>query len=103
MLRERHPSAQWTSGAATQPLFMRTRATQIEPESAGLHANLALACVLAGRIDEAQRSIEHALAAASDTISQTIRAIIQHFATNGRTPPKTTAELQSYWGKNRAA
>src|SRR5205814_6656297 len=80
------------------------RATQIEPESAGLHANLALAYVLAGRIDEAQRNIESALAAdASDTISQTIRAIIQHFATNGRAPPKTTAELQNYWRKNRTA
>jgi len=80
------------------------RATQIEPESAGLHANLALAYIVAGRIDEAQKSIERALAAdASDTISQTIRAIIQHFATNGRTPPKTTAELQNYWRKHRAA
>ncbi len=80
------------------------RAMQIEPESAGLHANLALAYILAGCVDEAQRSIERALVFdASDTISQTIRAIIQHFATNGRTPPKTTAELQSYWRKNRAA
>ena len=40
---------------------------------------------------------------APDTISQTIRAITQHFAANGRTPPKTTAELQNYWRKNRAA
>jgi len=80
------------------------RATQIEPECGGLHANLALACILAGRIDEAQRSIERSLAAdASDTISQTIRGIVQHFAANGRTPPKTTAELQNYWHRNRAA
>ena len=80
------------------------RATQIEPESPGLHANLALAYLLAGSIEEAQRSIERSLAAdASDTISQTIRAIIQHFAANGRTPPKTTTELQDYWRKNGAA
>jgi tetratricopeptide (TPR) repeat protein len=77
------------------------RATQIEPDSAGLHANLALAYLLAGRIDEAHRSIERSLAGdASDTISQTIRTIIQHFATNGRTPPTTTAGLQEYWRRN---
>ena len=80
------------------------RATQIEPDSAGLHANLALAYLLAGSINEAQRSIDRSLSAdASDTISQTIRAIIQHFSTNGRRPPKSASELQDYWRKNRAA
>lgn len=80
------------------------RATQIEPESAGLHANLALAYTLAGRIDEARRSIERSLAAdTSDKISQTIKAVIEHFAANGRTPPKTAPELQEYWRRNRAA
>jgi tetratricopeptide (TPR) repeat protein len=80
------------------------RATQIEPDSPGLRANLALAYLLAGRIDEARKSIEHSLAAdASDTISQTISTIIEHFGANGCTPPRTTAELQKYWHKNRAA
>lgn len=74
------------------------RASQIEPESAGLHANLALAYLLAGRIPEAQSSIDRSLALdGSDKISQTIHSIIGHFATNGRTPPKTTSELQKYW------
>jgi Tfp pilus assembly protein PilF len=78
------------------------RATQIEPDSAGLQANLALAYLLAGRIADAQASIERSLATdPTDKISLTIRAIIQHFATNGRTPPTTTDSLQDYWRKNR--
>lgn len=80
------------------------RAAQIEPDSAGLLANLALAYLLAGNIGEAQRSIDRSLSAdASDTISQTIKAIIHDFAANGSTPPKTTAELQDYWRKKRTA
>ncbi len=79
------------------------RATQIEPANAGLHANLALAYLLAGRIPDAQRSIERSLAAdPNDGISRTLSAIIQHFAANGRTPPDTTQALQEYWRKNRA-
>jgi Flp pilus assembly protein TadD len=74
------------------------RATQIEPINPGLHANLALAYLLAGHIADAQTAIEKALAGApSDTISTTIRAMIQHFATNGLVPPTTTPALLSYW------
>ena len=80
------------------------RATQIEPANAGLHANLALAYLLAARIPDAQASIERSIAAdPADKISQTINAIIKHFATNGRTPPTTTPALLDYWRKSRAA
>ena len=80
------------------------RATQIEPDNAGLHANLSLAYLLAGRIADAQTCIDRSLAVdPADTISQTIKAIIRHFATNGRTPPNTAAALQDYWRKNRDA
>jgi Flp pilus assembly protein TadD len=80
------------------------RATQIEPANAGLHANLALAYLLAGRVAEAQTSIDRSIAVdQTDKISQTIKTIVQHFVTNGRTPPTTTAALQNYWRKNRAA
>jgi Flp pilus assembly protein TadD len=79
------------------------RAIQIEPANAGLHANLALAYLLSGRIANAQASIERSVAAdPSDKISQTIRAIIQHLAASGRTPPTTTPALQDYWRRNRA-
>jgi Flp pilus assembly protein TadD len=80
------------------------RAVQIESTNSGLHANLALAYLLAGRISEAQAAVDQALTGdATDTISQTIRAITQHLAANGRTPPTTTPALLSYWAKNRNA
>ena len=78
------------------------RSVQIKPNNAGFHANLALAYLLAGRISDAQASIERALAAdPSDTISRFIRDIIQHFIVNGRTPPTTGPALDEYWRKNR--
>jgi Flp pilus assembly protein TadD len=80
------------------------RAIQIEPANPGLHANLALAYLLAGHISDAQTSIERALSAdPKDAISQTIQAMTQHFAVNGRTPPTTTPALLAYWAKNRNA
>jgi tetratricopeptide (TPR) repeat protein len=80
------------------------RAVQIEPVNPGLHANLALAYLLAARISDAQAAVDQALTGdPTDTISQTIRAITQHFAANGRTPPTTTSALLSYWAKNRNA
>lgn len=91
-------------GHAQAAMAYAQRASQIEPESAGLHANLALAYLLAGRMPEAQRSIERSLALdGSDTISQTLHSIIGHFATIGRAPPRTTLELQKYWRKVSAA
>jgi tetratricopeptide (TPR) repeat protein len=78
------------------------RATQIDPANAGLHANFALAYLLAGHLPDARASIERSLAAEqNDKISRTIEAIIQHFAANGRTPPTTTPALQDYWRKHR--
>ena len=78
------------------------RATQIEPANAGLHANLALAYLLAARIPDAKGSIERSIAAdPADQISQTINTIIMHFAANGRTPPTTPPSLLDYWHNNR--
>ena len=78
------------------------RSVQIQPTNGGRHANLALAYLLANRISDAQTSIDTALAADSaDKISQSIKAVIQHFATNGGTPPTTAPALVKYWKKNR--
>jgi Flp pilus assembly protein TadD len=80
------------------------RATQIEPANAGLHANLALAYLLSGRIGDAKASIERSLATnRHDAISQTIEAMVRHFADNGRTPPATTPAMRNYWRRNRTA
>ena len=78
------------------------RSVQIQPNNAGRHANLALAYLLANRISDAQASIDHALAGdPSDKISESIKAILKHFASNGRTPPITAPALLEYWQKNR--
>jgi tetratricopeptide (TPR) repeat protein len=80
------------------------RAVQIAPANPGLHANLALAYLLAGRIPEAQNEIGCAVATdPTDIISKTIDSMTKHFAANGRTPPATTPALLTYWAKNRNA
>jgi tetratricopeptide (TPR) repeat protein len=80
------------------------RATQIEPNNAGLHANLALAYLLAGHLDKAQAGIERSLAIdQADKISMTLKAIVLHFVANQQKPPTTTPALQLYWQKNRKA
>ena|SRR5436190_4867175 len=87
-------------GRSDAAIVYAFRATQIEPESAGLQANLALAYLLAARVGEAQKSIESSLSIdGSDTISQTIKEIIGHFASTGRKPPAKTEDLQRYWAK----
>ena len=89
-------------GRTDPAILYAQNATQIEPDSAGLHANLALAYLLAGRIDEAQSSITRSLTIdPSDKISQTLGTIAQHFATSKNSPPKTTPALEDYWRKNR--
>lgn len=76
------------------------RGTQIEPENAGLHANLALAYLQANQLPEAKKCVDRALEVEpNDTISQTIREMILHFADRKETPPSTTRGLQEYWAK----
>jgi len=91
-------------GRQDAAIIFAHRSVQIEPSNGGRHANLALAYLLANRISEAQTSIDNALAAdPADKISQSIKSAIQHFATNGGTPPTTAPALLNYWHKNRAA
>ncbi len=80
------------------------RATQAEPANAGLHANLALAYLLAARLAEAKTSIDHSLSIdPADTISKTIAAVTKHFTVNGGRPPTTTTALREYLRKNRTS
>jgi Flp pilus assembly protein TadD len=80
------------------------RAVQIAPANPGLHANLALAYLLAGRIPDARNEIDCALASdPKDIISKTVDSMTKHFAANGRIPPATTPDLLTYWAKNRNA
>jgi tetratricopeptide (TPR) repeat protein len=85
-------------GRADAAIVYAHRAMQVEPESAGLRANLALAYVLAGKTAEAKRCIEDSLRMdPADTISQTIRDIVEHFAAIQTDPPRRTKELMKYW------
>jgi tetratricopeptide (TPR) repeat protein len=77
------------------------RAAQLDPSDSGLHANLALAYLLAGRVIDAQTTISQVLVGdPSDSISQSIQSIVQHFVSSGRVPPTTTPGLLNYWHKN---
>jgi tetratricopeptide (TPR) repeat protein len=76
------------------------RAAQITPQDHGLLTNLALAYLLAGQIDHAKTCVEQSLAGSpDDKISQTIAAMIRHFASSGSAPPNTTPALSDYWRK----
>ena len=77
------------------------RAARIQPANPGLHANLALAYLLAGRVTDAQTAVRQALVGdPSDSISQTIQAMVQYFASSGEVPPTSGPSLTKYWNKN---
>lgn len=89
-------------GSHDAAIVFARRAAEIAPTNPGIQANLARAYLLAGRISDAEKTINRALTAdSSDTISQTVRAMVQHFLVNGRVPPTTTSALLSYWRQNR--
>jgi tetratricopeptide (TPR) repeat protein len=74
------------------------RATQLEKDDAGLEANLALAYLLAGKLELAQAAIGKSLALdRNDAISKTIAEMVEHFQATGATPPEATRALQEYW------
>lgn len=85
-------------GRSTDAIYYAQRALHSKPSDSGLQANLALAFLLAGRLDEAKTAVVKALAIdASDSVSQTIRSMTDHFADCRKRPPSTTAALDKYW------
>jgi tetratricopeptide (TPR) repeat protein len=85
-------------GRSEEGLQYAQRALEASPRDAGLSSNLALAWLLANKLDEAKREITRAVAlkAADDGI-KLIKAMIDHFIANGNPPPRTTGELTDYW------
>lgn len=78
------------------------RALQIAPADAGLHSNLALAFLLAGKIPQAQESIAQALTVSPhDKISISVAEMIHHFSTSGNAPPNTNPALVRYWSRRK--
>ena len=77
------------------------RAVQMSPNSAALRANLALACLIAGRLPDAQLAATQAVMGdPDDETSRQLKAMVEHFSTEGITPPETPVELFEYWQKH---
>lgn len=74
------------------------RAVQLDPNSAALRYNLALASLLAGQMPEAQLAVSQAIAGEpTNARTQQLRSMIQHFAAQKDALPPTTAALFEYW------
>ncbi len=72
-------------------------ALRSQPSNSSLHANLAVAFLLAGRLDEARAAIDKAMMGdPADPISQTVRRMIDYFIASGRRPPNTVEALEEY-------
>ena len=88
-------------GRSNLAIVYAHHAAQLDPQSAGLQANLALAYLLAGQLQQAQTNIDLSLKAdPADPISKSVQAIIKHFASTRQPPPKTLQDLQVYWSKH---
>ena len=77
------------------------RAVQLAPNNAALRANLALACLIAGRLPDANLAATQAVMGdPNDDASRQLKAMVEHFSNEGITPPETPAELFEYWKKH---
>jgi tetratricopeptide (TPR) repeat protein len=82
-------------GRTTEAISAAEHAVNLSPKDAGLHANLALAYTLAGRITNAQTSVSKSLQIdPNDSISLTLRRVVQEIADGKREQPRTIRELE---------
>lgn len=82
-------------GKFTEAAAAARMAVRIEPSSPGLQANLALALLLAGDVDEAVGQAEQAAARdPQDEINRNLLTIIQEVKDGRRSPPASLAELE---------
>jgi tetratricopeptide (TPR) repeat protein len=85
-------------GRSDDAVFYARGAIECQPSNTGLHANLALAFLLAGRLDEAKSAIHQSVVSnPEDIVSQTVGSMIEHFVATGHKPPGTTSSLENYW------
>jgi tetratricopeptide (TPR) repeat protein len=90
-------------GRSKEAISYASSALDLRPSDAGLQSNLALAFLLAGRLDEAKQSIKGAtVEAPADPIVKTLSQMIEHFVVaSWLRPPSTTKELLTYWARRR--
>jgi tetratricopeptide (TPR) repeat protein len=82
-------------GRATEAVSVAEHAVSLSPKNAGLHANLALAYTIAGRISDAQSEINRSLEIdPNDSITIALRRVIQEIVDGKRKQPRTMRELQ---------
>lgn len=89
-------------GRSKEAVPYASAALSLRPSDTGLQANLALALLLANRLDDAKQSIGKAMADdPADPIAKTLSRIIEHFViANWVRPPSTTKGLQRYWARH---
>jgi tetratricopeptide (TPR) repeat protein len=83
-------------GDGAEGLRAAQRAVDLNPSDAGLHANLALALVIAAKPRDALKAIDEALQMApGDRISQNVRKVILKIIDGTKPLPRTLSELAS--------
>jgi tetratricopeptide (TPR) repeat protein len=83
-------------GYADEGVRAATHAINLDPANAGLHANLALARMIAGQSQEALAAVEDSLRLdPNDRISKNIRTLLQEILAGRRASPRTLSELES--------
>lgn len=81
-------------GKGNEALHLCEIAVQLDPDDAGLVANLAWAHLISGNVALAQETIQKAIAAnPEDNISKTVLRIIDQIASGTRPIPKTLLEI----------
>jgi tetratricopeptide (TPR) repeat protein len=90
-------------GQSKEAISYAMSASSLRPSDVGLQSNLALAFLLAGRLDEAKQSIERATVDdPADPIVKTLSQMIEHFiVASWQKPPNTTKELEQYWARRK--
>jgi len=80
---------------ADEGVTVGEQAVSLRPMEAGLHANLALAYMIAGRMADARSAVDKALQLdSSDQISLAVRRRIQQVAEGTRLQPRTIRDLE---------
>ena len=88
-------------GRSEEAIHYASDAVQSQPDNNGLLANLALAFLLAGNVNDADTTIGKViLNDPKDKISKTVYNMVKHFINDGKKPPTTTAALEDYWKKH---
>ena len=81
-------------GHAEKGIYAARHATKLEPDNPGLVANLALALLIGGELEEAAEIVQQAIdLAPDDEITRNVQKVISAVRTGSRPQPKTMSDL----------